>query len=46
MFYIPHKPVIKEEAESIKIRIVYNPSAQENDANAPLNEYLEKGPKL
>lgn len=46
VFYIPHKPVIKEAAGSTKIRIVYDASVRENDVNASLNEYLETGPKL
>ena len=27
-FYIPHKPVVRETAESTKMRIVYNASAK------------------
>ena len=46
VFYISHKPVIKEAAGSTKIRIVYDASVRENDVNASLNEYLETGPKL
>ena len=30
-FYIPHKPVIRESAESTKLRIVYDASARAYD---------------
>lgn len=45
-FYIPHKPVIREEAASTKLRVVYDASARAN-SNAPsLNECLYPGPAL
>ncbi|XP_020909539.1 uncharacterized protein LOC110247453 [Exaiptasia diaphana] len=45
-FYIPHKPVIREDSETTKMRIVYDASARPI-ANAPsLNECLDIGPPL
>ncbi len=45
-FYIPHKAVVKESAESMKTRIVYDASAKAS-SNAPsLNECLNPGPPL
>ena len=34
-FYIPHKPVIRESAESTKIRIVFDGSARANEKVLP-----------
>ncbi|XP_028394878.1 uncharacterized protein LOC114519022 [Dendronephthya gigantea] len=44
--YIPHKPVVREEAKSTKVRIVYDASAKENETSPSLNECLEIGPPL
>ena len=45
-FYIPHKPVVREDAASTKLRVVYDASARAY-ANAPsLNECLYPGPAL
>ncbi|XP_028407544.1 uncharacterized protein LOC114530162 [Dendronephthya gigantea] len=45
-FYIPHKPVIRESAESTKLRVVYDASARAY-ADAPsLNDCLNAGPPL
>ena len=42
---IPPQAVIREEAESTKMRIVYDCSAQQNPQLAPsLNDCLEVGP--
>ena len=43
-FYIPHKPVIRETAESTKLRIVYDASARASEKAPSLNECLEIGP--
>ena len=43
-FYIPHKPVLKQNAESTKLRIVYDASARAYDSAPSLNECLEVGP--
>ena len=37
-FYIPHKAVLRENAESTKIRIVYDASARANASAPSLNE--------
>ena len=43
-FYIPHKPVIRETAESTKLRIVYDASARARENAPSLNECLKIGP--
>jgi hypothetical protein len=40
-FYIPHKPVVHDSAETTKLRIVYDASARENEKAPSLNECLE-----
>ena len=45
-FYIPHKPVIRETAESTKLRIVYDASARAHDKAPSLNDCLHAGPPL
>ena len=44
--YIPHKPVIRESAESTRIRIVYDASARARRNVPSLNDCLETGPPL
>ena len=45
-FYIPHKGVNRENAESTKLRIVYDASAREKDNQPSLNDCLNPGPPL
>ena len=45
-FYIPHKAVVKDSAESTKTRIVYDASAKANADEPSLNECLNPGPSL
>ena len=45
-FYIPHKAVTRETAESTKIRIVYDASARASEKAPSLNDYLETGTPL
>ena len=45
-FYIPHKPVIREQAQSTKMRIVFDASARANERSPSLNDCLETGPPL
>ena len=45
-YYIPHKAVIRENAGSAKMRIVYDASAKSNCSSPSLNECLETGPAL
>ena len=45
-FYLPHRTVVREEAETTKLRVVYDASARAH-GNAPsLNECLHAGPPL
>ena len=39
--YIPHMTVIRENAATTKMRIVYDASARAKDTAPPLNECLE-----
>jgi hypothetical protein len=44
--YIPHKPVVREHAESTKVRIVYDASAKADERSPSLNDCLDIGPPL
>ena len=46
VFYMPHKPVIRQNAESKKVRVVYDASARAKPASLSLNDCLETGPAL
>ena len=46
MHYIPHQPVIRDDAESTKMRIVYDCSARQDPQAPSLNGCLEVGPPL
>ena len=43
-FYLPHRHVIQESAETARIKIVYDASARPNKYSLSLNECLETGP--
>ena len=45
-FYIPHKPVVRTEAESTKLRVDYYASARAYDGAPSLNDCLYDGPPL
>lgn len=45
-FYIPHKPVVRENAESTKMQIVYDASARVKPSALSLNDCLNAGPPL
>ena len=45
-FYIPHKPVVRESAETTKMRIVYDASVRADPKVPSLNDCLETGPPL
>ena len=45
-FYIPHKLVVREAAESTKLRIVYDASARAHSEAPSLNDCLNPGPPL
>ena len=44
--YIPHQAVIREQAETTKMRIVYDCSSRANTQTPSLNDCLETGPPL
>ena len=43
---MPHPAVIKESAETTKLRVVYDSSARGEKRSPSLNDYLEPGPAL
>ena len=45
-FYIPNKGVVRESAETTKMRIMYDASAKVYDSAPSLNDCLEVGPPL
>lgn len=45
-FYIPHKPVIREEAATTKVCVVYDASAKAHPNAVSLNDCLYPGPPL
>ena len=45
-FYLPHKAIIRDEAESTKLRVVYDASARERVDQPSLNDCLQPGPPL
>ena len=45
-FYLPHKAVIRETAETTKLRVVFDASAKADNAVPSLNDCLETGPSL
>lgn len=45
-FYLPNKLVIREAAESTKMRIVFDTSAKASQTSPSLNDCLETGPPL
>ena len=45
-YYMPHRAVIREGAESTKMRVVYDCSAREGEGNPSLNHCLDVGPPL
>ena len=44
--YLPHQAVIRQEAETTKLRIVYDASAKEGKHGISLNDCLHVGPPL
>ena len=46
LHYVPHQAVIREDAESTRMRIVYDLSARASPDVPSLNDCLEKGPSL
>ena len=46
MFYLQHRPVIRESAQTTKLRIMYDASSKPTKNSASLNDCLEMGPLL
>ena len=44
--YVPHQPVIREKAQTTKLRIVYDCSSKPDSKTPSLNDSLETGPSL
>ena len=44
-FFLPHTPVIRQNEESTKLRVIYDASAK-SESGCFLNDCLEKGPSL
>ena len=44
VFYLAERPVIRESAETAKVRIVYDASAKPCQTSTSLNECQETGP--
>ena len=45
-FYIPHKAVVRKQAETTKLCVVYDASAKESESQPSLNDCLHPGPPL
>lgn len=45
-FYIPHKAVIRENAETTEMHVVYDATIRANDTAPSLNKCLDAGPPL
>ena len=46
MHYLPHQAVIRKEATTTKVRIVYYASSKEKKSGTSLNDCLHVGPSL
>ena len=46
VFYVPHKAVAPEQAESTKLRVVFDASARDDSRSPSLNDCFETGPLL
>ena len=46
VFYMPHKPVIKENASTTKVRMVFDASARPHPTANSVNECMHTGPPL
>lgn len=44
--YLPHQPVIRENVETTKVRIVYDASCKDRTTKTSLNDCLHVGPSL
>ena len=46
VFYMPHRAVIREDAETTKLRIAFDASAKQCNKDVSLNDCLHTGPSL
>ena len=46
VFYMPHKPVVREEATTAKVRMVFDASAKPHPLANSVNECMYNGPLL
>ena len=46
VFYMPHKPVIKENVSTTKVRMVFDSRARPHPLANSVNEYMHTGPSL
>ena len=46
VFYMPHKPVVRKEATTTKVRMVFDASAKPNPLANSINECMHTGPPL
>ena len=46
LFYLPHNPVIRRDAKTTKLRVVYDASAKDAGKGVSLNDCLHVGPAL
>ena len=46
VFYMPHKPVVKQEATTTKTRMVFDASAKPQPSSSSINECMYPGPSL
>ena len=46
VFYMPHKPVVKQEATTTKTRMVFDASAKPQPTSSSINECMYPGPSL
>ena len=46
MFYLPHKPVVRQDAITTNTRMVFDPSAKPHPLASSINECMYTGPAL
>ena len=46
VYYMPHKPVVRQNATTIKVRMVFDASAKPNASAESINECMYTGPPL
>jgi len=46
VYYMPHKPVVRQHAITIKVRMVFDASAKPNPSSESINDCMYTGPAL